>query len=146
MEENSDHRSWFGRNWKWVVPSGGCLLIIILFIAFAGTLFVGVTSMFKDSQPYKEAVLKAQNNEIVIDALGEPIETHGMVSGGINYSDGEGHTNLEIPIKGPKGKALIIVVADKYTEVWEYQTMEVTLEDTGETIPLLITEGSLEDR
>jgi hypothetical protein len=145
MEENTDRRNWFGRNWKWAVPTGGCLLVIILFVVFAGTLFMGVTSIFTDSEPYKEALSTAQSNEIVINALGEPIETAGMIKGGVNYSNGEGHTSLEIPLKGPKGKATLQVVADKYTEVWEYQIMEVTIEATGETIPLLLEEKPSND-
>jgi len=137
MEENIQHKNWFNRNWKWAVPTGGCLLIIILFIAFAGTMFMGVTSLFKDSEPYKNALLKAQTNELVIEAIGEPIETSGMTKGSINYANGEGHTNLEIPIKGPNGKATIKLVADKYTEEWEYSVMEVIVSDTQESIPLL---------
>lgn len=137
MEENIQHKNWFNRNWKWAVPTGGCLLVIILFIAFAGTMFMGVTSLFKDSEPYKNALLKAQTNEVVIEAIGEPIETSGMTKGSINYSNGEGHTNLDIPIKGPKGKAIIRVVADKYSEEWEYILMEVIVSETHEKIPLL---------
>ncbi|MBZ0327616.1 MAG: cytochrome c oxidase assembly factor 1 family protein [Altibacter sp.] len=145
MEENTEHKGWFGRNWKWAVPTGGCLLIIILFVVFAGTMFIGVTSIFTDSEPYKEALANAQSNELVIQALGEPIETSGMIKGGINYNNGEGHTNLDIPIKGPKGAAVLHVVADKYTEVWEYQLMEVTIKETGEIIPLLLEGGSSND-
>jgi hypothetical protein len=68
-----------------------------------------------------------------------------MIKGGINYNNGEGHTSLDIPIKGPKGNATIRVVADKYTEAWEYQLMEVTIKETGEVIPLLVTEGASND-
>jgi hypothetical protein len=28
MEENITQQNWFNRNWKWAVPTGGCLLII----------------------------------------------------------------------------------------------------------------------
>ena len=129
--ENSDHRSWFGRNWKWAVPTGGCLLVIVLFVLFAGSLFVGVTSMFKDSTPYKDAISKAQTNEYVIEALGEPIESDGMISGSINYTGG-----FSIPINGPEGAATIMVDADKYNNLWNYNRLEVILDETGEVIPL----------
>lgn len=145
MEENKAYKNWFGRNWKWAVPSGGCLLIIILFVIFAGTMFMGVTSLFKDSEPYKQALSIAQSNQLVIEALGEPIETDGMINGSVNYSGGEGHSNLDIPIKGPKGKAMIYVVADKYTDVWEYKIMEVKLESSGEIIPLSVTENRIQN-
>lgn len=145
MEENIQHKNWFNRNWKWAVPTGGCLLVIILFIAFAGTMFMGVTSLFKDSEPYKNALLKAQTNEVVIEAIGEPIETSGMTKGSINYSNGEGHTNLDIPIKGPKGKAIIRVVADKHSDEWEYILMEVIVTETQDKIPLLSDDWKTRD-
>lgn len=137
MEENIQRKNWFNRNWQWAVPTGGCLLIIILFIVLAGTMFMGVTSLFKDSEPYKTALLNAQTNELVIEAIGKPIERSGMTKGSIDYSNGEGHTNLDIPIKGPKGEAIIRVVADKYSKEWEYKLMEVIVAETHETISLM---------
>ncbi|WP_233273958.1 cytochrome c oxidase assembly factor Coa1 family protein [Altibacter lentus] len=145
MDETIDHRNWFQRNWKWAVPTGGCLLIIILFIAFAGTMIMGVTSLFSDSDPYKEGVARAQSNQAVTAALGTPVETYGMTKGSINYKNGDGHTNLEIPIKGPNGKGILMVVADKYTETWEYSVMEVIVNDTGEKISLLEDTEALDE-
>ncbi|MFT4699310.1 MAG: hypothetical protein ACI9SJ_002476 [Flavobacteriaceae bacterium] len=37
MEEQ--RKNWFGRNWKWAVPTFGCLTIIILSIVFALALY-----------------------------------------------------------------------------------------------------------
>ena len=98
MEENIDPRNWFGRNWKWVVPTGGCLLIIILFIVFAASMILGISSLFNNSEPHKEALFTAQNDEYVIEALGEPIKLNGSSKGSINYTNGDGYCNLEIPI------------------------------------------------
>lgn len=137
MEENVPRQNWFNRNWKWAVPTGGCLLIIILFIVFAGSMILGVSSLFTGSEPYKEALLSAQSSEVVIKAMGEPIEEDGIAKGSVNYTNGEGHFNLEIPLKGPKGKAILFVVADKYDGDWEYKVMELELSETGELIPLL---------
>lgn len=137
MEENVPRQNWFNRNWKWAVPTGGCLLIIILFIVFAGSMILGVSSLFTGSEPYKEALLSAQSSEVVIKAMGEPIEEDGIAKGSVNYTNGEGHFNLEIPLKGPKGKAILFVVADKYDGDWEYKVMELEFSETGELIPLL---------
>jgi hypothetical protein len=145
MEESTKHKNWFQRNWKWALPTGGCLLVIILFVVFAGTMILGLTSMFKDSEPYKFALSNAQSNALVINALGEPIEAKGVTKGTIDYSDNESHTNLEIPIRGPKGKAILRVVAFKYNDEWEYNFMEVIIDETSETIPLLILDESLDD-
>jgi len=145
MGENTEHKNWFQRNWKWALPTGGCLLVIILFIVFAGAMIMGLTSMFKDSEPYKFALSNAQSNELVITALGEPIEVNGITKGNVDYSNNESHTNLEIPIRGPKGKAILRVVASKYNDGWEYRFMEVIIDETSEKIPLLMMNESLDD-
>jgi hypothetical protein len=145
MEENVPSQNWFNRNWKWAVPTGGCLLIIILFIVFAGSMILGVSSLFTESVPYKEALLSAQSNEVVIKALGEPIEEDGIAKGNVNYTNGEGHLKLEIPLKGSNGKATLFVVADKYDDDWEYKVMELEISETGELIHLLTLEKQLEN-
>ncbi len=144
MEENIAHQNWFNRNWKWAVPTGGCLLVIILFIVFAGSMIFGVSTLFKGAEPYKTALSFASSNELVIDAIGEPIEENGISKGSVNYTNGEGHCNLEIPIEGPKGKAIIFVVADKFGENWEYKVLEVNVSETGEIIQLQTPENKLD--
>lgn len=144
MEENTPRRNWFNRNWMWAVPTGGCLLVIILFIVFAGSMILGVSSLFTGSEPYKEALLNVQSSELVIAALGEPIEEDGIAKGNINYSNGEGYCNLEIPLKGPNGKATLKVIASKHTDVWEYELIEVKLSETDEVISLIPLENQLE--
>jgi len=139
-----DNRSWFKRNWKWAVPTGGCLIIIVLLVIGAGTLFVGVTSMMKESTPYEAALTAAQSNEQVIEALGEPIETHGMMRGNISFSNDDGSADMNIPITGPKGDAKLYVVGEKTNGVWTYEKIEVVLNSNGETIPLEIKPNTLE--
>ncbi len=41
--ENAQQKSWFGRNWRWVLPVGGCLTVILLFVFGIGALFFGVS-------------------------------------------------------------------------------------------------------
>ncbi|NNC95170.1 MAG: hypothetical protein HKN92_06365 [Chitinophagales bacterium] len=137
MEEPIKGKSWFNRNWKWVVPTGGCLLVIILIVAFAGSLIWGVTSLMSDSQAYQDAMTEARNNSQVVQVLGEPIETNGMSGGSINYSNGYGTAELTIPIKGPNGEATILVEGSGADENWTYQKMEVSISDSDQVIDLL---------
>ncbi|MDT0556454.1 cytochrome c oxidase assembly factor Coa1 family protein [Patiriisocius hiemis] len=136
MEENTRKESWFKRNWKWAVPTGGCLLIIILIIAFAGTIFYGVTSMFSESEPYKTAFELANNNEEVTSVLGSPIENDGMIKGSINLSNDDGEAFFDVPAKGPNGNAIITVDATKTNGNWTYEVLEIKLESTQEIIDL----------
>ncbi len=137
MEGDIQPKSWFNRNWKWVVPVGGCSLIIIAIIVFAGSLIWGVSSLMSDSQAYKDAMVNARSNSVLVDRIGEPIETHGMSSGSIDYSNGVGSADLRIPIEGPKGKAIILVIGSGTGENWKYELMEVHFEEKDEVIDLL---------
>lgn len=135
--EEQDNKSWFSRNWIWVVPTGGCLLFIIGVLVLAGGLVWGVSNMVSDSDTYQVAMEQAQNNQMVIDLLGEPIEKNGMTSANIQWNNGTKTSELGIPIKGPEGKAIIYVEGIARGEKWEYQVMEVYIADTDTTIDLL---------
>ena len=137
MEENKIQKKWFGRNWKWVVPTFGCLPIIIAIVLLFTAMVSEVTDMFKGSEPYAVGMENLMKNELVIKKLGEPIEPNGMFQGNINYENGNGTADLKIPIKGPNGEADLLVIAKKNDDVWTYQTMTVTFNKEEETLDLL---------
>ncbi|CAA9198904.1 hypothetical protein FLA105534_02342 [Flavobacterium bizetiae] len=128
-------KSWWERNWKWFVPTG-CVSILLIFVVFIASIFFGVTSMMTNSDAYKGAMIEAQKNKQVIEKLGSPIEDDGMTSGSINTTNDSGNCDLQIPIKGPKGKATLFVVAQK-KGTWKYSEMSVLIKNTNEEIDLL---------
>lgn len=136
-DSNSEHikKDWFSRNWKWLIPTG-CLSILVLFGLFIAGIFFGVTSIMKDSDAYKGAMTEAQNNKLVIEKLGNKIESDGMVSGSINVSNNTGNCDIQIPIKGSKGTGTLFVVATKRGK-WKYNELSVYIEKTEEEINLL---------
>ena len=134
--EDVKQKSWFGRNWGWVL-GGGCLTIIVLFVLGFGAIFFGVSKMFTTSAPYEYAVELAKNNPDVIAILGEPIETDGIISGNISLDSNDGHADFRIPLKGRNGKASIIVVGKKTDGVWDYEKLFVLIKETKEKINLL---------
>ena len=142
MEEQRQ-KSWFSRNWGWVV-GGGCLTLIIIVIVFFGSIFYGVSKMFTSSTPYKYAMEQASTNEEVISILGKPIESDGMINGNISLNGDDGEADFRLPIKGPKGEARIVVVATKDYGEWIYEKLYVQIKDTQEEINLLdkVLEGN----
>lgn len=128
-------KSWWQRNWKWFVPTG-CVSILLIFVLFIVSIFFGVTSMMTNSDAYKGAMTEAQKNNQVIEKLGSPIEDDGMTSGSINTTNDTGNCDLQIPIKGPKGKATLFIVAEK-KGTWKYSEMTVLIKNTNEEIDLL---------
>lgn len=130
-----EKRSWWNRNWKWFVPSG-CLTLLLLFGLFIGGIFYEVTSIIKDSDAYKESMTAVQNNKFVVEKLGSPIETDGMVSGNVTSNNDVRTCDVQVPIKGPKGKGTLFVVGEK-RGTWKYSEMSVYIENTNEKIDLL---------
>jgi len=145
MTHQEQQKSWFARNWGWAVPVGGCLTIIILFFVFLGSVIFGVSELMTNSDPYKDALAKVKQDDYVIEILGEPIETNGIMQGSLSYENNVGDANISVPIKGPKGEARVYVVGTKTNDQWEYSEMYVIISETDEQIDLLGYEQKIDD-
>ncbi len=128
--------SWWKRNWKWVVPLGGCLGMLLLFATLIGSLVYGVFSVLEKATPYEYALEKINQDEQMIAVLGTPIEKDGMIQGSVNYLNGDGKANLKIPISGPKGNGTLFVIASSIGDEWTYHEIRVEIKD-NEDIDLL---------
>jgi len=137
MNEHVQQKSWFSRNWIWVVPTGGCLVIILLFVFGIGAAIFGVSKMFTSSAPYEYAVEQASKDPKVIEALGSPVETAGIMQGNISLQNDSGKVDIKIPLKGPKGKGSVIVKGDKFEGEWVYEELYVLIKESNEKINLL---------
>ena len=105
--ETLHKKSWFGRNWPWVLPVGGCLTIILLFIFGVGAAIFGVSEALKGSEPYEFAVEESINRPELIEILGEPIKTDGFMEGSVNFENKSGSVDIKIPLRGPNGAATV---------------------------------------
>ena len=128
-------RSWWGRNWLWVIPTG-CLTIIVLGLAVLATIIMTVFGMLRTTDVYKTALKRAKQDQRVIVAIGEPIKEGWYVGGSAEVSGGSGKSDLTIPIHGPNGKATIYLVATKFAGDWQYSKLMVKIADSGEMIDL----------
>ncbi|WAC00852.1 cytochrome c oxidase assembly factor Coa1 family protein [Lacinutrix neustonica] len=139
-------RSWFSRNWGWVL-GGGCLTLIVIVVVIVGALVYKVSDAIAGSEPYTHAFSLATENEKVISFLGEPIETNGMGSTSYKHVNGSSTADLRIPIKGPKDEGVIVVSAEKINNEWSYSTLYVKIDGEMGTINLqeLKMEEGLDD-
>ena len=115
----------------------GCFSVVLLFLAFIGSILVVVFSAMKSTDVYKEALARAKADPAVIEALGSPIEEGFLLSGNTNVNGAAGESNLAIPISGPKGKGTIYVSANKSLGQWNYSGLVVEVGQTRERIDLL---------
>lgn len=127
--------NWWGRNWKWFVPTGclGMLLLALTFVAFIMAIVFGA---MKSSDAYKTALAKAKSDPRVVNALGAPIEAGFFVSGKTNVSGSSGDADMTVPISGSRSKGTIYFVASKFAGKWAFSKLVVEVEKTGERIDL----------
>jgi hypothetical protein len=128
-------RTWWSRNWKWVIPVG-CLTPAVLCCGGGGLILTSVLGALKSSEVYTDALARAKANEEVRTLLGEPIEAGFWVSGSVEVGGTSGKADLSIPVSGPKGSATLHVVATKAGGKWVYSTLEVVPQGSGATIDL----------
>ena len=115
----------------------GCFTVVLLFLAFTGSILLIVFSAMKSTDVYKQALARAKGDPAVIEALGSPIKDGFLMSGNTNVNGASGESNLAIPISGPKGKGTIYVSAKKSLGQWNYSGLVVEVGQTHERIDLL---------
>lgn len=132
MEEQRQ-KSWFSRNWGWVL-GGGCLSLILIVGLIIGGVIYKVSDSIAGSEPYVYALDRANDNQKVTELLGEPIESNGIGSSKFNFNNGTKFTRLSIPIKGSLNEGTLVVEGVKVNDNWVYNTLYVNV--NGETINL----------
>jgi hypothetical protein len=117
--------NWWNRNWKWVVPVG-CLVPLLLGCGIVVLVLTLVFGALKSSEPYTQALGAAKSNSEVKALLGEPIQPGFWVSGNFQVNGSSGNADFSIPISGPKGSATVYATARKAAGRWEFITLEVS--------------------
>jgi hypothetical protein len=129
-------RSWFGRNWKWLVPFG-CLGSLLTAAACAAVIFWVVMGFLQSSWAYTEGVNLAMHDQQVIDQLGQPIEASRIPFGSIDVSGSSGNADVSIGLTGAKNKGTLHIVARKQDDQWEFVRAEVEVNGQEQKINLL---------
>lgn len=137
-------KSWLERHPRWKIPFG-CLILFFLLGAFVAVLFAVITASFRSSDVYKQALAKSVANPQVRQALGEPIQQKGFMTGQLSVNGSSGDADLSIPIMGPRGKATVRAVAKKNGGVWSFSWLQVCVEgQDGGCIDLLSIQPAVE--
>ncbi len=137
MNTPTTQPDWFARNWKWFVPLAGGMALLAV-VSCAGGVFFFAMHMIRSSEVHDMAFARASQHPAVVERLGEPVEEGPLVLGSVHVnSDGSGEADLQIPIKGPHGKAQINVEATRTDEVWTMHVLNVEFADPFYVIPII---------
>lgn len=132
-------RSWWSRNWKWVVPAG-CLVVILgaaALLGLLGLIFGAVVAGIRSTDVYEEALDRVRASPEAVEALGEPIEERWWVSGNIEVNGPSGHADFAVPLEGAKAGGTLYVVASKRAGRWAMEVLELEVDGREERIDLL---------
>lgn len=125
-------RSWWSRNWKWVVPVG-CVTPLLVCGGLFTLLFTLIFGLIKQSGAYQDSLALVRADERVTAVLGEPIEPGWLVSGSVNTSGASGNAVLSYTVSGPRGKGTVYLEATMKGSRWVFDTLEF---DTDATDPI----------
>lgn len=117
---------WWKRNLLWAVPA--------LIAAAGGILFafvVGIMSILKSCDAYKEAWDRANRSAAVAEALGAPLKEPLYVMGNVKIVNDSGVAQLTVPLKGPKGEGSMYLLAYKKRGQWSFEKLNVSLPGGG---------------
>lgn len=128
--------NWWKRNWKWALPVGGCLTIIIIGIAILVGGVYTFANKIKTETGTETALIEAQANPEIISILGEPIESNGFGSFNISIKNGVKTSNSTIPIKGPNGEGTIHISTRDEDDNKIYDVYNVTFEGSDKIVNL----------
>jgi heme/copper-type cytochrome/quinol oxidase subunit 2 len=129
-------KSWLEQNPYWKIPFG-CLTLIFLIALFVVVLMTVITTSFRNSDVYKQALAQAASNSQVRLQIGEPLKPAWLISGQLNVSGSTGNANLSIPISGPRGKGTIRAIANKTGRVWRFTYLQISVDGHPASIDLL---------
>ncbi|MDW5290348.1 cytochrome c oxidase assembly factor Coa1 family protein [Formosa sp. PL04] len=129
-------KSWWKRNWKWLVPLNAILLISITILITSGISGMGadIAQAYSDTELYQKALEKVKSNQKVIQLLGdiEPIDKLAILEGEVHYTHKNQTVNSSIRLKGTKGNARMDISADKINTEWIYTIINVRIKNPPE--------------
>ena len=138
--EEYNQRSWFRKNWPWILPVGccsGCLLIIVLFIGGLGATAYSVFSKFEAATPVQEVLITVNNTPKAVEILGANIISGGFPTGNITITNTDGEVDFVLPVRGDKGIGTLTVNGIRVNEKWIYEDLYLIIKETQEQVNLL---------
>ena len=112
--EHSNQRSWFAKNWGWVLPVGccsGCLIILLVFGVGVGAAVFSVFKEMKEMSPLEEVLVTVNENDKAKQILGGAIVSEGFPNGNISIQNGDGDVDYSIGVKGSKGTGTLYALS-----------------------------------
>jgi len=127
---------WWKRNWKWITPVFGIVLISItlFFSSDMDEVATDLAQAYADPELYNNALEKVRRDQRVKDLLGEiePIDKMAILEGHVAYSNDNNTVFSSVRIVGAKGKASMDISADRINNTWNYKKINIRIKNPPE--------------
>jgi 4-amino-4-deoxy-L-arabinose transferase-like glycosyltransferase len=137
MDNEITQESWWKRNWKWFVSLLAFILAsLILAYAITQGNFKDMAQAYNDTTLYTNAIDQANNNEEVIQILGEigPLDNLAILEGSTKYSNNNKSVFATVRIRGKKKRGRMDIAAQKINSEWVYEMIKVRVEKSTQII------------
>lgn len=129
------NKNWFGRNFKWAVPTF-FLLVLILYLVFSSGLekvSSDLVQAYADEPLYEDAISLANKNKEIQENLGyiQPMDKMSILNGEVNYSKDHQKVSTTIKIKGDKSNGKLDIEAHRNSNEWIYDKINIRIKDSS---------------
>ncbi len=138
MNELIKHKSWWQRNWKWLVPLTVLIAAIVVALSSSriGEDTAQIAKAYTDVLLYENAFKLAKENEEVKELLGElkPMDKMTILEGSVKYSNEGNSVVTKVRVKGSEGKGMLDIFANKKGSDWKYEKISIRAREPKQTI------------
>jgi len=140
MNEIINKKSWWYRNWIWILLSSTLLSIITVFFMMTGNATFRYGAVYLQPSLVHNALEMAEKNDLVIEKLGKlsPHDIFKLLEGEVTYLENN-LIAVTVGIKSIDGKrAKLDIIAYQNEKDWEYKKITVRIKKPKkETIKVL---------
>jgi len=136
----SRNRSWWDKNWKWLIPIVFFTICIVFFFSMTGNAAFRYGSVHLQPELVNKAYEMARKNELVTEKLGQlsPHNFLRLIEGDVLYSNNNKTVAVTVNLLGSKKKGKLDILANKQNNHWIYQEIKVRIKKPiKETIMIL---------
>jgi hypothetical protein len=106
---------------------GGCASLALLVILLVGGIIYFIFSGVRKTEPFQLTLQAAQASPDLRSQLGEPISLGFWFTGSVNWDNGHGSADVQIPLNGPNGSTTVHSIGTQSPgSPWTFSKMQTT--------------------
>jgi hypothetical protein len=106
---------------------GGCASLALMVVLLIGGIVYFIFAGVRKTEPFQLTLRAAQASPELRSQLGEPITLGFWFTGSVNWNNGKGSADVQIPLNGPKSSTTVHTIGTQSPGApWNFSKMEST--------------------